>query len=148
MKKTYRIWIYLDILSFLISSLSVMLLLIPTENKSDEQLPLTFSACGILFWLGLILGCVIWFILYRAIRKKEIYQAEYRLSRPGIITFLKNKYAYVIDCMLGVSLLGGIVGVVLLPYNQIYNCIFIALFLFCFYMHCLFNGKVYNYILF
>jgi len=146
MKGMYKIWWYAMVILFLISSISVLFLGIPV-NIPDEGLPVTYTICGVLFWLGLIIGLLLWLILYLRIRRTPGFDiVKKHMHRPGMFNFFSDTIAKAWDCVMIISLLAVIAGTIFLPYENVLNSIFICIFLFSFHMHYLYNGKVYAYI--
>ena len=146
MRKAYVVWWYTVVAAFLISSLSVLLLIIPVTIPT-EGLPLTYTVCGIVFWAGLAIGILLWLILYLKVRKQSGYAVvKKHIHRPGIANIFSNKSAKAWDCIMILSLAGVIAGTIFFPYASFLNSIFICIFLFSFHLHYLYNGKVYAYI--
>ncbi len=151
MKDKNKIYFWLSILSFFI--LSVSFLLMPIRMVVVNRI------MGVVFWISLLCGILTQILLSRGIsreRKKKEKALENGqsslLKEPkekrgrifgniGIFSFLRNPIAMLADLLLAVSFLGFLL-VMLFTNKSGYICfIFIALLIFSFSMHCIWNGK-------
>lgn len=128
-----------SILSFLLSSISFMFLYFADYQKNNFTKILGYILPSI-FWLGLIIAIVIQILLYRKLKVKV------DRNQIGIISFFKNRYAIVFDIL---TILLTIVTIILLikNVNNFITFLIISLLIISFEMHCVFNGKYFNYIL-
>lgn len=130
-------------LAFFISSLSVIL--VPFSSNKNGELNTAGYVSGVLFWLGLLAGCVIYFyLLYK--NKAMIQEMIEHPKRPAVINFFSNKPGTISDIVLIISLAISIYCAVKITVNSVIVLIFLFLLLVSIYGHFLFNGKIYRYI--
>ena len=111
---------------------------------------------GVVFWLFLILGYVVFSRI--AVHRKQ-YEKTQNISRsdndkprkddnkkkPGIICFFSNPYAVAADIALLVSLAVNVIFLFIPSVNQVAETIFIAILVFSLHMHCILNGVNFKY---
>lgn len=133
------------ILFFFLSSLSVVLTPF-AYNSYGEANPLMYII-GTAFWLFLFLGLLFMFLLNK-IRKKQTSDEKNKRkkSRCGIVSFFKNKYAVLFDAIFLIDLILIVILTLCRVNNDILILCLAVLLLFSFYMHCVFNGRNFNYI--
>jgi len=95
---------------------------------------------GLWFWLSAVLAGIT-FVLANKKRKT----ADVNRNRPGIFCFLKNQWAKLADSAFGVSLFG-LVLVLIVASQSYFTFIFVFLSVFTFLMHCVLNGKNFQYL--
>lgn len=105
---------------------------------------------GIMFWLGLITGATLQFLL-EARRKTffKTYGADPgKLPRPrnGLLTFASDPIAKVIDLLLPVCLLVTVVAFVATQGFGTVCFVGIALTVFLFCLHCILNGRIWAFV--
>lgn len=127
--------------SFAMSSISF--LLIPFSNFNGSAIQRFFAyMVGAMFWLGFIVGLIITYRL-GSIRKKAGF-CKYPI--PGILCFFKNKSGIFFDIMMLSSLALFIAAKLLLEdYGWVW-IIMLAILLFSVFMHSIFNGNNYFFI--
>ncbi len=142
-KKVDYIWLFASIVSFLLLSVSFLLMPIESENTT-EGISLITMVAGVMFWLSIICGIVTQAILSHKVKS---WLASNRVRRGrivkniGVISFFQNPFAIVADIATVIGLVGLIIAV-LLTHGIGYACyIFLSLFVFSFSMHCILNGK-------
>ncbi len=144
-QKKDHIWLAVSIISFLL--LSISFLLMPIESKSTtESISVISLISGVLFWLSIICGIVTQVALSN---RSKVWLASNKIRRNnikrrlGIVSFFQNRFAVVADITMIIGLVGLIISVLMT--NGIgYACyIFLALFVFSFSMHCILNGKTF-----
>lgn len=122
-----------SVLGFLMMSLS--LLLMPVQMLGF--LP------GILFWVGLIAGVAGQILLALTLRE---CLGKSKGIRWGLLSFCTNPWAKVTDIGLLVSLLATVLILSIWP--AAYICyVVLAVAVFCFCLHCIFHGRIYNYVM-
>lgn len=137
------------IISLFISSFSLLLSFFGDYSGNAFNIIMAY-AVGILFWAGLIVGYVLLLII-NSHRKKQMNASKkntsaVRKSRPGIIVFLSNKYAFIADLTMGVTFILTIVFLFIPLFNYGLAVVFGSVLLFSIHMHCLFNGMNFKYI--
>lgn len=145
----------LVVLFLAISSFS--LILVPFSDYDGSAFNVvTAIIAGVLFWLFLILG----YLVFAGIAKhRKVYEKKAtssnkgRLSRadnkkkPGIVCFFSNKFAMIADIVLIASFILTLVMVLFIPQTpQVIQIILISLLLFSLHMHCVLNGINFRYI--
>ena len=142
MKKA-KLMLYVSIVGFLISALSVFLVPFSTgENALQDTVGVV---AGILFWLGILIGIAFYLIVWVQIRNGE-YQVLKKKFRPACITFFTKPIALITDAAFLVALAVTIVGNTLVVFGEIVQLILMAVLLFTFFVHFILNGKVYRYL--
>lgn len=146
-KKVDFIWFGLSVGSFFLMSISFLLMPLDVTVVQYDAMDII---PGIIFWVFLVLGVTGQIIL--AIRRskwligKAVRKYKIRKGRIGLLTFCKNKPALITDIVMIVSILLFII-VTVITHGLGYICyILLALCVFTFCMHCIFNGKIYEYI--
>lgn len=140
-KKTEAILLVTALMCYLVMSLTFLFM--PLEED-------TFIT-GIVFWAGLVSGSVLLMIvngLRRAFfRKNDISYKNTKKSRAGIFRLFSNRLAMIADILCGVSVLGTAISM-LATHGFGYICyVFISLTVFSFVLHCVFNGKNFDFVL-
>ena len=148
-KQVDGIWLGISIFSFLLLSISFLLMPLGSELPSERISGYTLVS-GLMFWISIIVGiaaqCVLahrrkaWFEIHR-VRKVKATQ------RIGLISFFKNAYAAIADIVAIVSLIGLIIAMVVTQGIGYICYVLIALFTFSFSMHCILNGRIYHYVI-
>lgn len=129
--------LYVQIISFLISSISLSLT--SFVSYEDGTAKIVFSIIvGLLFWIGLAVGIILNFMLKN--KTKNRLENEKGI---GLICFFKNKIAICFDVAMIFLLVASIV-VIAIQTESFIGSIVIALFVFSFEMHCIFNGKIFK----
>lgn len=147
-KQVDTIWLGFSILSFLMLSVSFLLMPLGSEILTENLSTYTLVA-GLMFWSSIIMGiatqCVLayrrrsWYVIHR-IRKVRVTQ------KVGLVSFFKNAYATVADVVAILSLIG-LVIVTIATQGTGYICyVLVSAFVFSFSMHCILNGKGFYYI--
>lgn len=139
------IWLYVSIASFLL--LSISFLLMPIDSTADHIKFISILP-GIMFWGFLALGVATQIILTH-MRKKWISKNKRDITqgnRVGIISFMKNIPATIADVAFVLSVVGLVIALIATDSTGYVCYIFMAMSVFSFSMHCIFNGKNYFFI--
>lgn len=147
-KKIDVIWVIVSIGSFALMSASF--LLIPLD-KTVEQYDAMDIIPGVMFWLFLILGITGQILLtirrkryMRTDRKKKIQEMK---SRIGLLSLFTNIPAIVADVGFVISLIAFVIAIKATD-GMGYICyILLAVCVFTICLHCIFNGKSFNYVI-
>lgn len=135
--KTDRVFLSISMGGFLLMSVSFLLMPIDSLNV----LP------GLLFWGGLIAGVAFQIILEA---RRRAFFARYNVKREkmqkpknGFLTFGSNQIALIADYIFVGSVIATILAFIFTKGSGFlcYVCIAIMLFSFC--LHCIFNGRNY-----
>lgn len=134
--------------------MSLNFLIMPVGNSvTDKSMRWLDILTGLIFWLGLIFGSVLYVIFSRECKKwyknnkgnKDIYKEK----KIGLISFFSNRMALVADICLIISILLFAVLMIFTDRTSYICFISIMLLVFSFTMHCILNGKsffVYEYV--
>lgn len=144
-----KLWLYGSYGCFFLMSASFLIMPLDAYNENIKTSTLNMVS-GLCFWVFLIIGCILQGVLAHY-RKK--WCSRYRMSKEvekksgrGVVSFFKNSSAIVAD----ITFLLGIVCVAIamvLTESKGYICyVFIAVTVFSFCMHCIFNGKNYYFV--
>lgn len=146
-KKIDVIWVIVSIGSFALMSASFLLM--PLDRTVEVYDALDIIP-GVMFWLFLILGITGQILL--TIRRKRFFETDRRKrtqarkGRVGLLSVFKNTPAIVADVGFVISLVAFVIATKVT--NGIgYICyILLAVCTFTFCSHCIFNGKIYQYV--
>lgn len=140
------IWLITSIAGFALMSTSFLLMPL---DKTAEQYDAMDVIPGVVFWVFLTLGIVGQIIL--AIKRKKFFESDRRKrfqsrkGRIGLLNVFKNIPAIVADVGFVISLVGFVIATKITN-GMGYVCyILIAICVFTFCSHCIFNGKIYEY---
>lgn len=115
--------------------MAVTFLFMPVRNIIANRIT------GILFWISLLGGIFCQLRLSKAVRSKSQEKKKEKDFRPGIFQVAQNPIALVADILL-VLCVPSLVMVMIITKQKGYSCfIFIALAVFAFSMHCIWNGR-------
>lgn len=139
------IFLYASIGSYFVMSGSFLIM--PFADFSNDKTFIRFLP-GILFWLFLFLG-IVTTILFgnwrKKIQKKQGSKEEKFKYTIGVMSVFKSRIGAVFD-ILTVFMLLVFIMCMLITNASGYICYAaVSLFVFCFCMHCIFNGKNYLY---
>lgn len=146
-KKIDLIWLIVSIGSFALMSVSFLLM---PFDKTVEQYDTMDIIPGVMFWLFLVLGVAGQIIL--TIRRKRFLETDRRKrfqarnGRVGLLSVFKNIPAIVADVGFVISLVAFVIATKVTN-GMGYICyILLAICAFTFCSHCIFNGKIYEYV--
>lgn len=146
-KKIDVIWLIVSVGSFALMSTSFLLMPL---DKTVEQYDAMDIIPGVMFWLFLILGITGQILL--SIRRKRFLETDRRKrfqakkGRVGLLSVLKNIPAIVADVGFIISLVAFVIATKVTN-GMGYICyILLAVCVFTFCSHCIFNGKIYQYV--
>ena len=122
--------------------LSLSFLLMPLDTMTILS--------GALFWAGLLAGAGIQIAL--SARRKALFR-KYNVNcktmqkpRNGLLSFASNKIALVADIVCAVSIIATVLSFVLTNGTGYMCYVSLAMLVFSFSAHCIFNGRIYFYI--
>lgn len=131
------------VLVFAVSALSPVL--IPFAIGEDGNLNGMGFAAGMLFWAGILLGCICYFLIFQKEKKqiKEVFSEKKTI--PGL-RFFSNPLGIAADTMLIVGIIGTVYCANNTQVNDMVAVLFLVMMLIGIYTHFLFNGTLYQYI--
>ena len=135
--KSITIKLIAAIASFFVSSACILFVPVVYEHHTATLI------CSMGFWMFLIIGYVLIFIMKRK-SKKSGFEADKK--KIGLFTFFRNSVAKVIDIILITMLILFIVSMLLKQLEGFIQYIILFAVLFLIHMHSLFNSDVYQYI--
>lgn len=105
---------------------------------------------GLLFWGGLLVGAALQIVL--EIRRRSFFK-QYKAKRTnmqkpgfGLLTFCSNQEGRIVDYTMAGGLVATVLALLLTKgYGKICY-LFIAITLYAFCLHCVFNGRIYFYV--
>ena len=140
-KKTEALLLGLSLLCYF--AMSLTFLFMPLEKD-------TFVS-GIVFWTGLVGGSVMQIMLNAQrkdfFRKNNISYKNTKKSRAGIARFFTNRPAKIADVSFCVSLMATVIALIATKGYGYLCYVFISLTVFSFVLHCIFNGKNFDFVL-
>ena len=124
----------------------IALLLLPLCGTGETGMEKGIGTLvGILFWAGIISGCVSYFLMYR--KYKEALAKRLPQSRiPSYLGVWGNPVAIGIDILFLLGLIGTVYCNVTIGANRILNFLSLFITITCFYLHFLATGKVFQYL--
>ncbi len=132
-----RLLLTISILGYLVLSSSFVLMLIEGIG----------IVSGICFWAGILIGCVPLTILEakrRAFFKSyHIKREKMQKPRNGMLSFGSNKEARVADAATLISAVATVLALIVTKGSGTICYILIAVTVFSFCLHCIFNGRIY-----
>lgn len=131
-----------SLISLAISSFSFLLIPLSDFRGTIFQKLIAYTV-GVLFWIGFIIGLIIT-VRLGSIRKKDS-DKNYKL--PGVLCFFKNKIAIKCDILMIISVILLIIFQKLLGTYCIVSVILLSFTMFAIYMHSVFNGNNYAYMM-
>lgn len=134
----------ISVIFFSLISVSILLTLFHTL---DDTQTLTFVGIivGLMFWIGLLGGCVSYGILWKKYKKKIV--AELPQGKiPTFLRFFCNPFAAINDSIFILSLVLAIYCGMQIKVNTALEFISMLLFITSLYMHFLLTGRVFQYI--
>lgn len=149
-KLSFKNTVYLSILMAVIESISLLMVPLSDLNGTAGQ-KIAAYLVAVIFWLSLIFEIVFVYISSKKRRKMEKEKHFHRSGkempkRIGLVSFLKNFEASVVDIALFIIA----IIVVILTWtqggNEWLNIIFISLLILSFNLHCILNGKNYAFL--
>lgn len=126
-----------------ISSLSVLGMPF-ADFESDGASKIAGYGMGIVFWLFLIAGLMLYRITYKALGNSV--RSAHR-GRPAMLKFFSNRPAAAADIALIVSGIWNIFSVVGMIKTELLNAIFASVIFIAFHLHYMFNGTAFEYII-
>lgn len=140
----------ISILCFLVMSLSFLIMPLVGSSASNDRefkdwLP------GLLFWSFLLTGVILQIVLANhrrqyLLRLRRSRGREWQGGLPGIISFCKNGLGVIVDVAMLLGMIGFIISIIS-THAVGYSCyVFLTILVFSFCLHCIFNGKNYQYI--
>lgn len=136
-RRNGRLLLTISILGFLMLSSSFVLMLI-------EDIGIVSGIC---FWAGILIGCIPLMILEA---KRRAFFKSYHINRKtmqkprnGMLSFGSNREAKVADAATLISAAAAVLALIITKGTGTVCYILIALTVFSFCMHCVFNGRIY-----
>lgn len=133
----------LSAVCMVISSLSVLGMPF-ADFESDGAAKIVGYGMGIVFWLFLIAGLVMYRMTYKVLENSI---KTIRKGRPAILKFFSNRPAVVADITLIVSGIWNIFSVVGMIKTELLNAIFASVIFIAFHLHYMLNGTAFEYII-
>ena len=126
--------------------ISIALLLLPLCGGGETGIEKGIGTLvGILFWVGIMSGCVSYFLMYR--KYKEALEKRLPQSRiPSCLRVWGNPVAIGIDILFLIGLIGAVYCNVTIGVNRILDFLSLFITITCFYLHFLATGKVFQYL--
>lgn len=145
MKQKAKTWLIAAIAFLELSALSVVLTLFADFDGSSVQKAMGYI-CGGLFWLGLIVGLVLWIGLNKKLKQAGVFE-KMTIKRPAMFNIFSNTTAKAIDVVFFASIVLNIIAL-FTPLGQgIIGAILIIIFFASFHLHYVTNGKAWAYIM-
>lgn len=129
---------------FFLISLSLLFLPISTASHK-EGLTAAGVLTGVLFWAGLVSGCISYFLMYRKYKKVLIKELpKSRVLAP--LRFFCNRAAIAVDAVLMLSIAGVIYCSVAVRASRILEFVSLFLLITSLYLHFLVTGRIFQYL--
>lgn len=148
MKKHIRIGKKLFCVSlcgYVLSALSVFVLPL-SAGEEAEGITLGAAMVGILFWLGVAIGCLGFFSCWKYICKDKEYYNIRKNIKPAYLNFFRDRQSIIWDS--GLVLLWALILVG--NHRKVFPDVVMLILMFAglltFYLHFLLNGRVFRYL--
>lgn len=129
---------------FALASVSLLLLPISMLGDGDGQSPVGV-VMGVLFWAGILSGCVSYLLMY--LKHRKFIRKEFPNRKvPAFLRFFSNPAAIVVDVVLILSLAGVIYCGNQIVANRLLDFVSLFLFVTSLYLHFLVTGRIFQYI--
>lgn len=142
--KVNFIWFIVSITSYALMSAS--LLLIPLD-KTIEYDAMDIVP-GVMFWLFLVLGIIGQIVLSarykRFVKFDKQKKGQKRNSKIGLLSFFKNIPAIIADVGFVIGLMAFVIAMKVTEGLGNICYVFLAVCIFSFCAHCIFNGKIFR----
>ena len=146
--KQYRGLFLLSCITMALFAATIVLMPLTSSLVTEvNQIPIYINAAA--FWVLLIGGylSIIAFNLRIKRHKRRKQRRRFEKRRlPGIIRFFSNPIAGVFDTIFLLSLLGFILYKTNNQIDGVVSYVLLSILVFAFHMHCILNGRNYNYI--
>lgn len=142
-RKKYKNILYVAIGCLILSSLTVIASPYVDIDGTSSQRFLSI-AVGILFWISLICGWILWFGLNWKLIKHGSFTKDVKL--PGILKFFSTPQARVTDSLFIISIILVLLSAFHMINNRTAEILSVAVLLITFHLHYIFNGKAYIYL--
>ncbi len=134
----------LTVILFSLISVSILLTLFHMSDNTGIS-TLVSTIIGLIFWIGLLGGCVSYGMLWK--RYKEVVIKEFPKKKiPTFLCFFCNPFAAINDSVFMVSFIGVVYCSTQTKVNTALEFISMLLFITSLYMHFLFTGRIFQYI--
>lgn len=126
--------------------ISIALFLLPLYGRGETGIEKGIGTlAGILFWAGILSGCVSYFLMYQ--KYKETLAKRLPQSRiPSCLRVWENPVAIGIDILFLIGLIGAVYCNMTIGANRILDFLSLFITITCFYLHFLATGKVFQYL--
>ena len=144
MNKTKNtILLIVSLISFALVSVSVFVMFF-TVNSSDSGSSAVNLACGVAFWLFLVVGIVLQAVVSVNVKKvrRKLSGTKFARKRVGLLNAFCNIPATVSDVLLVISTILFIICIIK-DAASIFAYISLSVLFLSFSAHCIFNGKNY-----
>lgn len=130
-------------------SITILFMPVASERATDDNaISLYFS--GIAFWIFILGGYSLIAIINvrrkRSITRDVIKGGTQKQHLPGVIRFFTNPWAMIFDILFILSLVAFIYYQLTTYIDGMLSYVLLAFMLFSFHMHCMLNGKNFNFI--
>lgn len=126
--------------------ISIALLLLPLCERGETGMEKVLGTLvGILFWVGILSGCISYFLMsrkYKGALEKRLPESKL----PSCLRIWGNPVAIGNDVLFLLGLAGTIYCNVTVGANRILDFLSLFITITCFYLHFLVTGKVFQYL--
>ncbi len=141
--KSDFIWITVSVISFLMFSMSFILMAVESKDVL-KGISITSLLAGIFFWIFLLMSTVSQIVISKRTKKwlsvNKVRRSHIK-KKMGVFSFFQNKYATIADITAVASFIGLLVSLIATNAAGQICYIFLSLFIFSFSMHCFLNSK-------
>lgn len=146
-QKQDKILLCISIACFLFMSLTFLIMPIEIPEGNARLLSCLVGAA---FWTTMAAGIIIQIILSRRRihweKEHALFQKHGFHIRIGVCAFAQNLYALAADVLCAISLIA-FIGSMIITKSTGYSCyVTLSVFSFAFCMHCILNGKIFDYV--
>lgn len=135
---------FCSIVGYFVSSVTVFF--IPLSNGFDDVHQKVGTLIGIFFWFGILFGTISFWLTWAIVKEKTGYEVIKTKYKPAYITFFSRPIAIFSDSIFVITVVFSVIGNSVFKFNDGIQLLLMFLVLFTFFIHFIFNGRVYRYL--
>lgn len=136
---------YVSLCGYILSALSVFVLPL-SGGEETKGITLGTAMVGIIFWLGIAIGCLGFFVCWKYTSRDKAYCNIRKSIKPAYLNFFRDRQSIILDS--GLVLLWTLILVG--NYRKVFPDVVMLMLMFAglltFYLHFLLNGRVFRYL--
>lgn len=134
-----------SIVCFFVTAITVFCL--PLGNGIENSHKMIRNIIGLLFWLGIIVGALVFGLIWFMIKNRKEYQNIKLKCKPAYKSYFQKPITIISDSVFVSSLILTILGNFIFSFNDVIQILLMFVLLFTFFIHFIFGGRVFRYII-